>query len=126
MPQRKDETTNRSKVTSPGAIPQLLTLPGRDEVLLKEVVDLHGSVKKLFALLDLLDRPEGQRGELGERLMAILADTRDQVQILVERVNELMEPETGIRAELDRLRAAQDRTGRMVEKILVLLGEPVD
>lgn len=126
MPRRKDETTSGSKVTPPGAIPQPLTLPDRDEVLLREVVDVHGSVKKLFALLDLLDRPEGQRGELGERLMAILADTREQLQILVERVNELMEPETGIRAELDRLRAAQDRTGRMVEQILVLLGEPVD
>lgn len=126
MPRRKDETTNGSKVTSPGVVPQPLTLPGRDEVLLKEVVDVHGSVKKLFALLDLLDRPEGQRGELGERLMAILADTREQLQILVDRANKLMEPETGIRAELDRLRAAQDRTGRMVEKILVLLGEPVD
>lgn len=126
MPRRKDETTSGSKVTSPEAIPQQLTLPGRDEVLLKEVVDVHGSVKKLFALLDLLDRPEGQRGELGERLMAILADTREQLQILVDHANKLMEPETGIRAELDRLRAAQDRTGRMVEKILVLLGEPVD
>lgn len=126
MPRRKDETTNGSKVTSPGAVPQPLTLPDRDEVLLKEVVDVHGSVKKLFALLDLLDRPEGQRGELGERLMAILADTREQLQILVERVNELMEPETGIRAELDRLTAAQERTGRMVEKILALLNEPID
>lgn len=126
MPRPKDETTNGSKVTSPEAIPQLLTLPDRDEVLLKEVVDVHGSVKKLFALLDLLDRPEGQRGELGERLMAILADTREQLQILVERVNELMEPDTGIRAELDRLRAAQDRTAKMVEQILGLLSEPVD
>lgn len=125
MPRRKDETTNGSKVTSPGAVPQPLTLPDRDEVLLKEVVDVHGSVKKLFALLDLLDRPEGQRGELGERLMAILADTREQLQILVERVNQLMEPETGIRAELDRLGKAQDRTAMMVEKILVLLSEPV-
>lgn len=126
MPRRKDETTSGSKVTSPEAIPQLLTMPSPDEVLLREVVDVHGSVKKLFVLLDLLDRPEGQRGELGERLMAILADTRDQLQILVESVNELMEPETGIWAELDRLAEAQDRTARMVEKILALLNEPVD
>lgn len=125
MPQENDETTNVSRVTSP-AIPQPLVLPKPEQILLNEVTDVHRSVKKLFALLDLLDRPEGQREDLGGRLMSILADTREQLQILVERLNVLMEPESGIMAELGRLREAQARTERMVGEILALLNEPVD
>lgn len=124
MPQKKDKTTNGSRVTSP-AIPQPLDLPEPEQILLNEVQDAHKSVKRLLPLLDLLDCPEGQEEDLGGRLMAILADTRDQVQILGARLEALMEPNSVVMAELSRLREAQDRTTRMVEKILVLLNEPV-
>lgn len=125
MPQKKDKVTNESRLTSP-AIPQPLDLPEPEQILLNEVQDAHKSVKRLLPLLDLLDRPEGQEEDLGGRLMAILGDTRDQVQILGGRLEALMEPNSAVMSELSRLREAQDRTARMVEKILVLLNEPVD
>lgn len=124
MPQKKDKITNGSPVTSP-AIPQPLDLPEPEQILLNEVQDAHKSVKRLLPLLDLLDRPESHEEDLGGRLIAILADTREQVQILGARLEALMEPNSAVMAELSRLREAQDRTGRMVEKILVLLNEPV-
>lgn len=125
MPQKKDKITNGSHVTSP-AIPQPLDLPEPEQILLNEVQDAHKSVKRLLPLLDLLDRPEGHEEDLGGRLMAILADTREQLQILGARLEALMEPNSAVMAELSRMREAQDRTARMVEKILVLLNEPVD
>lgn len=124
MPQKKDKITNGHRVTSP-AIPQPLDLPEPEQILLNELQDAHRSVKRLLPLLDLLDPPESHAEDLGGRLMAILADTREQVQILGGRLEALMKPNSAVMAELSRLREAQDRTTRMVEKILVLLNEPV-